>query len=51
MLDEFLGHFSEAMTIMIAAKMDMMVAGILQPFKACALGKAKKENVSKTANK
>ena len=50
-LHEILGYPSKATTRMMAKEMDLMVTNTFQPCKACALGKAKKANISKTVNK
>ena len=49
-LHELLGHISEAMTRKTAKEMNVMLTGIFEPCKACALGKAKKAYVLKILN-
>ena len=50
-LHVLLGHPPKATTRLMAKEIDVKMTGIFPPCEACALGKAKKVNISKTINK
>ena len=50
-LHELLGHPSEAMMRKIAKELNVILTGIVEPCKACILGKAKEPNVSTITHK
>ena len=47
MVQEFLGHLSEAIATVMAEEMDAIMMVIFHPCRACTVGKAKKANVPK----